>query len=53
VIEVLGWAVLIAAGWLGIALLAGLVIGRGIRIAEETEQEALDHEIERELHWTD
>jgi hypothetical protein len=49
VIEVIGWVVVIAAGWLAIAVPVALVIGRGVRLAEESETDALEHEIEREL----
>jgi hypothetical protein len=49
VIEVLGWALLITTSWVVLASLATTVIGRSIRHADETELDAVDHEIGREL----
>jgi hypothetical protein len=49
--EAVGWLVLIGVAWMGLALAAGVLIGRGIRRADENERDAVDHQIERELHW--
>jgi hypothetical protein len=49
VIEAIGWIVVIAVGWLAVAVPVALVVGRGIRLAEESEPDLVDHEIEREL----
>jgi hypothetical protein len=36
------WVVLIGVGWLVVALLVGVLIGRGIRLADRKEQDRAD-----------